>query len=68
MKITELEMSDDTLRFKPFAIRIEVMSRDELWALTHAVGEMCNGHGLDIYALLKKKCQLFNVGGAWDSA
>jgi hypothetical protein len=54
MNVRELPFQGET--FKPFSVRIDIASKDELYALTKAAGVMCNGHGLEILDFLKEKC------------
>lgn len=55
MKIQELPFEGET--FKPFSVRIDIATKDELQALTRAAGSLCNGHGIALYDFLKEKCQ-----------
>lgn len=55
MKIEELPFEGNT--FEPFSVRIDIATKDELRALTRAAGNLCNGHGLELYDFLEEKCR-----------
>ena len=61
MKVEEIPFQDDPIVFVPFRLAITVKDADELIALTMAAGKMCNGHGLELYPLLKAKCERFGI-------
>lgn len=47
--------------FKAFSIQIDIEDRDQLRELIRVVSDMCNGHGLQLYDLLKEKCAMFKL-------
>lgn len=42
-----------------FSIRIDIDDADQLRALVAAAGKMCNGHGLQLYGLLKSRLDAY---------
>jgi hypothetical protein len=59
VKFQEVPFEGET--FQPFSVRVDISTKDELHALTNAIGGICNGHGLDLYDFLRDKCQEYGV-------
>lgn len=60
MKVQLVDMPPERA-FKVFTIAITVEDREQLQALTMAAGRMCNGHGNDLFCLLKNECEAQQV-------
>ncbi len=48
--------------FYSFRVEIDIENEDQLCAFLAAVGRMTNGHGIDLYELLKGKAIEFGIG------
>jgi hypothetical protein len=61
LKVTLLKSPLPRPEFVPFSIVIEIEEPGALRNLTRAAGTMTNGHGLQLYDLLKTKCDEFSL-------
>jgi hypothetical protein len=46
--------------FRRFSVQIDIENIDQLRALTAAAARLCNGHGLELYPLLKDQLDQYD--------